>query len=85
MAKVKIVVEGITDKALVNNILKSSGKEEGKDYEFLGLKGLDSVLRTLEKLTHKDMQDNIYFAIVDADNSLLARQTQMQELTKKSN
>jgi len=83
MAKVKIIVEGTTDKALVNNILQNEGKKEKIDYEFLGLKGLDSVLKTLKSLTPKDMQDNIYFAIVDADKSFSKRNTQMQELTKK--
>jgi len=61
------IVEGQTDKALIKRILFP--KKEKTDFEFLGLKGISSVLTTLKKLTLHDLSQHRYFALVDADNS----------------
>ncbi len=50
---VYIIVEGSTDKALIKNIL--SDKTERTDFEFLGLKGIDSVKKTLTALTEHEL------------------------------
>ena len=76
---VYIIVEGITDKALVKNIL--SDKKEKSDFNFLGLKGIDSVKKTIEKLTEHDLSQHAYFAIVDADTSFESRNEEMSTLT----
>jgi len=75
---VYIIVEGQTDKALVKNIL--SNKVENTDFEFLGLKGIDSVKKILEKLTEHELSQNIYFAIVDADASFETRNQEMNNI-----
>jgi hypothetical protein len=74
-----IIVEGITDKALVNNILNSINKEEDTDYKFLGLKGVKSVIETIESLEQKDIINDRYFAIVDADTSFEARKIELEK------
>jgi len=73
-----IIVEGVTDKALVKNIL--SDKVENIDFEFLGLKGIGSVKKILEKLTEHELSQNIYFAIVDADESFETRNEEMNSI-----
>ena len=73
---INIIVEGQTDKALVKKLL--APKKEKIDFEFLGLDGYSSVIKTIETLTDKDLGENIYFAIVDADNSFEARNKEMQ-------
>ncbi len=75
-----IIVEGLTDKALIKNIL--SDKIEDIDFKFSGLQGIDSVKKTLEKLNKHDLSQNLYFAIVDADASFESRNTEMTELTQ---
>ena len=75
-----IIVEGLTDKALVENML--SDKTEDIDFKFSGLKGLDSVKNTLKKLNKYDLNENKYFAIVDADTSFTARNEEMGALTE---
>ncbi len=79
---VYIIVEGVTDKALVKNIL--SNKKENTDFKFLGLKGIDSVKSTLKNLTEHELSQNIYFAIVDADKSFETRNTEMTGLTPEN-
>jgi hypothetical protein len=74
------IVEGQTDKAFIKNIL--SPKEEKTDFEFLGLKGISSVITTLEKLTKHDLSQHIYFTLVDADNSFSDVNQKLIELTK---
>ncbi len=76
---VYIIVEGITDKALVKNIL--SDKIENTHYKFLGLKGDGNVTTILNNLTQKDLSENIYFAIVDADESFEERNREMTVCT----
>jgi hypothetical protein len=71
------IVEGITDCALVNRLLED--KIENSDYKFLGKKGISSVFKTIEKLTDKDLDDNSYFAIVDADDSFETRKSEIEE------
>ena len=73
------IVEGQTDKALIRNILKP--KAEKTDLEFLGLKGIDSVKKTIENLEELGLSQHTYFAIVDADNDFTARDNEMQRLT----
>jgi 5S rRNA maturation endonuclease (ribonuclease M5) len=73
---VYIIVEGQTDKALVKKLLDS--KKEDENFKFLGLKGIDSVKNTLGSLTDKDLEDNIYFAIVDADSGFEYRNEEIQ-------
>ena len=75
-----IIVEGQTDKALVKNIL--APKIEKTDFEFLGLKGIDSVKRTIQKLVDLGLSQNSYFAIVDADTSFTDRKQEMEILTE---
>jgi len=75
---VHLIIEGVTDKALLKRLL--SDKQEKSDYLFSGLDGIGSVYKTIERLTAKDLKENIYFAIVDADNSFEQRE---QELTAK--
>ncbi|SFV67866.1 hypothetical protein MNB_SV-3-1335 [hydrothermal vent metagenome] len=77
---VYIIVEGQTDKELVKNIL--APKLEKTDFEFLGLKGIDSVKKTIENLEELGLSQNSYFAIVDADSSFDARNREMEALTK---
>lgn len=77
---VYIIVEGSTDKELVKNLL--SPKIENTDFKFLGLKGIDSVKKTIENLEDLGLSQNSYFAIVDADNSFHERHDEMNELTK---
>jgi len=78
-----IIVEGATDAALVKNIL--SVKVENTDFKFLGLKGIDSVKKTLEKLTEHDLSQHIYFAIVDADASFENRNQEMTGIATPKN
>jgi len=80
---VYIIVEGITDKALVRKLLSDLGKIEKTDYQFLGLKGIESVRNTLENLTEKDLSQNRYFAIVDADRSFRDRKNDMETWTQE--
>jgi len=80
---VYIIVEGITDKALVKNIL--SDKIEKTDFKFLGLKGDGSVTKILKELTQHDLSSNTYFAIIDADDSFETRKTEMEVLTATNN
>ena len=80
---VYIIVEGATDKALVINIL--SDKKENTDFKFLGLKGIDSVKKTIENLEELGLSQHAYFAIVDADNSFDVRNKEMQALTQANN
>jgi hypothetical protein len=77
---VYFIVEGQTDKALIKNILQP--KEENTDFKFKGLKGISSVIKTLEKLTEHDTSQDTYFAIVDADNSFSNINNQLTPLTK---
>ena len=77
---VYFIVEGQTDKALVKNIL--SQKKENKDFKFLGLKGDGSVLKEIKLLNAKDLSENKYFAIIDADKSFENRNKQMIKETK---
>jgi hypothetical protein len=79
---VYIIVEGITDKALIKRILLDFQKEEKKDFEFLGLKGISSVKAIIKNLTEHDLSQNKYFAIVDADASFKIRNEEMESLTK---
>ncbi len=80
---VNFIVEGQTDKALIKNILFP--KKENEDFRFLGLKGDGSVLKKIESLNAKDLSENIYFAIIDADNSFSDRNNEMTALTKDKN
>jgi len=73
---VYFIIEGITDKALVKNIL--STKKENKDFKFLGLKGDGSVLKEIKLLNNKDLTENRYFAIIDADASFEDRDKEMK-------
>ena len=77
---VYIIVEGVTDKALIENIL--SDKTENTDFKFLGLKGIESVKTAIQKLNAHDLSQNKYFAIVDADASFKSRNTEMTKLTQ---
>jgi len=72
---VYFIVEGQTDKALIQNILKDERK-----FKFLGLKGDGSVIKEIENLNDKDLSENKYFAIVDADKSFTTRNKQMISL-----
>ena len=74
---VYFIVEGQTDKALIQNIL-----QDESDFKFIGLKGDGSVIKEIEKLNDKDLSENIYFAIIDADNSFSKRNEQMLKLTE---
>ena len=78
---VYFIVEGQTDKALVEKILLP--KKDKTDFKFLGLKGDGSVMKIIEKLTEHDTSQHIYFAIVDADKSFETRNKQMTEATTK--
>ena len=78
---VYFIVEGQTDKAFIKNILQ----KENKDFKFLGIKGDGSVLKEIKLLNAKDLSENKYFAIVDADKSFEARNTEMTILTKDNN
>ena len=80
---VYFIVEGQTDKALIKNILHP--KKENKDFKFLGLKGEGSVLKEIKALNDKDLSENIYFAIVDADASFDDRNKQMTKLIESKN
>lgn len=80
---VYIIVEGITDKELVKNLL--APKIEKTDFEFLGLKGIASVKETIENLEDLGLSQHAYFAIVDADNSFDIRNQEMQALTNTNN
>ena len=73
-----IIVEGITDKALVNNIL--ANEEENINYKFLGLKGDGSVKKEIKALNDKDLSENVYFAIVDADMSFKTRNIEITKI-----
>ncbi|MCB4784550.1 MAG: hypothetical protein LGB69_08210, partial [Sulfurovum sp.] len=77
---VYFIVEGRTDKALIKNIL--APKMEKTDFEFLGLKGIDSIKKTIENLGERDLSQHSYFAIVDADESFTARKEEMERLTE---
>ena len=77
-----IIVEGLTDKALIKNIL--ANKTEDIDFKFSGLKGIDSIKSTLEKLNPHDLSQNKYFAIVDADASFVKINTEMIRLTQNN-
>ena len=77
---VYIIVEGLTDKALIKNIL--SHKTENVDFKFLGLNGIESVKSMLNKLNKHDLSENKYFAIVDADSSFKTRNEEMTALTQ---
>ncbi|MCB4781850.1 MAG: DUF4276 family protein [Sulfurovum sp.] len=79
---VYFIVEGQTDKALIKNIL--APKMEKTDFKFLGLKGIDSVKKTIENLKELDLSQNSYFAIVDADESFETRKKEMERLTKEN-
>ena len=70
------IVEGITDCALVNRLLEN--KTEDSDYKFLGKKGISSVFKTIKNLNEKDLEENSYFAIVDADDSFEDRNKEIQ-------
>jgi len=74
---VYFIVEGQTDKALIQNILKNES-----DFKFIGLKGDGSVIKEIEKLNDKDLSENKYFAIIDADKSFEDRNQDMRRLTK---
>jgi hypothetical protein len=74
------IVEGSTDKELIKNLL--APKVEKTDFEFLGLKGISSVKRTIQNLEELGLSQNLYFAIVDADESFTHRYHEMKELTK---
>ncbi len=74
------IVEGQTDKELIKNIL--APKIEKTDFEFLGLKGIASVKKTIVNLEELGLSQNLYFAIVDADTSFSNRNKEMEELTK---
>ena len=80
---VYIIVEGQTDKALIKNIL--APKIEKTDFEFLGLKGIDSVKKTIQNLEELGLSQNLYFAIVDADSSFTNRNNEMEALTETNN
>lgn len=80
---VHLIVEGETDKALVKNMLFP--KKEKKDFKFLGLKGDGSVLKEIKSLNAKDLSENIYFAIIDADDSFENRNKEMIRLTEDKN
>ncbi len=80
---VYFIVEGQTDKALVKNILFP--KKENKDFGFIGLKGDGSVFKEIKILNDKDLSENKYFAIIDADNSFSDRNDEMTALTKDKN
>ena len=75
---VYIIVEGSTDKELVKNLL--APRLENSDFSFLGLKGIDSVKRTIENLEELGLSQNSYFAIVDADESFENRDSEMRAL-----
>jgi len=77
---VYIILEGQTDKALIKNML--SPLQEKSDFKFLGLKGIDSVKKTIENLEDLSLSQNLYFAIVDADHSFEDRNEEMNRLTK---
>jgi hypothetical protein len=76
---VYFIVEGKDDKALVESILLDI---DSNQFKFLGLEGYGSVVKTLKNLNESDLSNNIYFAIVDADNSFINRETELKELTK---
>jgi len=80
---VYFIIEGQTDKELIKNIL--APKIEKTDFKFLGLKGIDSVKKTIENLEELGLSQNSYFAIVDADNSFTERDKEMEALTKTNN
>ncbi len=77
---VKFIVEGQTDKAFIEVLLKKM--EISNDYEFLGLKGIDRVKSIISALNSKDLSENTYFAFVDADNNFTQRLQEMQELCR---
>ena len=77
---VYIIVEGQTDRALIKNIL--APKIEKIDFKFLGLKGIDSVKKTIRELEDLGLSQNSYFAIVDADASFTDRKQEMEALTE---
>ena len=78
-----IIVEGKTDKELIKNIL--SPMKENSNFKFLGLKGIDSVKKTIDNLEELGLSQNSYFAIVDADNSFKDINEEMEKLTKTNN
>ena len=75
---VYIIVEGQTDKALIQNLL--APRLEKTDFEFLGLKGIGSVKKTIKNLEDLGLSQHLYFAIVDADNSFTERDNEMKAL-----
>jgi hypothetical protein len=76
---VYFIVEGSTDRALVETLLSDVDNDT---FKFLGLKGYGGVKKTLDNLTESDLSNNTYFAIVDADNSFINRETELKILTK---
>ncbi len=71
------IVEGQTDKALIENILHTLGIDN--DFKFAGLKGDGSVKRYIENLTDHELSENTYFAIIDADNSFSDSEKKLQK------
>jgi hypothetical protein len=76
---VYFIVEGSTDRALVETLLSDVDNDA---FKFLGLKGYGGVKKTLDNLTESDLSNNTYFAIVDADNSFINRETELKILTR---
>ncbi len=75
---IKFIVEGATDKAFIEAILQKL--DVSSKYDFLGLQGIDRVKNIISSLNPKDLQENNYFAFVDADNNFELRLQEMQEL-----
>ena len=71
------IVEGKTDKALIENIL--STLNINIDFKFVGLKGDGSVHKYIKGLTDHELSEYRYFAIIDADNSFRDSQRKLQE------
>ena len=79
---VTILVEGDTDKTLIEALLKNLSIYDEKKVEFKGLKGIESIKKLIPTLEIDIKNGNKIFAIIDADKSFKNREKQMKELTK---
>jgi Cft2 family RNA processing exonuclease len=76
---VTILLEGDTDKSLVESMLKEL-KLINKKFEFKGQKGISSVKKLIPTLEAEITKGNKIIAIVDADNDFDKRKKEMEEL-----